>query len=182
MISDGEKPLRHTYLGLDLGCGAFQANENIYEKLNRDYLGKTLWLGIDSSMSMLSYCNRSSSNSKNNLIVKDSFALDLRHLNKLNASLCFDYCLSVSMLQWLTHSRLDTTTVRNNLISLLSFLTKCMDSHSHLVFQFYPDCYKNILNLFSILQSFNFQNVLLYMANPHGDSSRKLFFYFQIKK
>ena len=173
-----------TNLALDIGCGSFEANENIYQELNRLYLGdKTMWIGIDSSFSMLSY-GRKTGQSVGKLI-KDSFVLDLYHLSALRNSVSFNICVSVSMLQWILHSRLDEAVVMRNLDNLFSAVYTFLDAGSYACFQFYPDCYTNILNILKSLANLRATNdatrrhflhqVFLYYSNPYKDDSRKLF-------
>jgi SAM-dependent methyltransferase len=178
-----------TNLALDIGCGSFEANANIYQELNRLYFGRsTMWIGVDSSFSMLSFARKTEQSSRANLI-KDSFVLDINNLSALRNSVSFNICASVSMLQWLLHSRLDEAVVLRNLNNLFSAVHTFLDSDSYACFQFYPDCYENILNIFKSLANLRkratttndatrrhvFHRVFLYYSNPHKDDSRKLF-------
>ena len=100
-------------LACDLGCGSMKHNMLIYKSLNEKYFRTSiLWFGIDVSKFMLEFNNE-------NLVLPDNLLekgpdefnyfeyilCDLKSISRFRQNISFDLCFSVSMLQWISHSR-----------------------------------------------------------------------------
>lgn len=172
-------------IGLDLGCGVIKSNTLLYKYLDRHYLYKTLWYGIDLSKFMINF--NPGFDDKNDIHIPfDRILCDTRHMYTFNANICFDFCISVSMLQWYSHSKLELNFIKLNLSNLFEFLFKFLNpEYGTAIFQFYPDSVKSVINIVDVLcneinlKRFNF---ILYKACPHDETSKKVFLYLTRKR
>jgi hypothetical protein len=173
-------------LACELGCGSMKQNMAIYKHLNEKYYKKPiLWFGIDVSKFMLEY-NNDCLVQQNNLFETEEpdeynyfeyICSDLKYINSYKENVSFDLCLSVSMLQWMSHSRLNSDEVTQNLTSLFEFLCKFLSGVA--IFHFYPDGVKNLTNILDILNLPYFRsklNFILYRI-PQCDNSLKWFLF-----
>ena len=108
---------------LDLGCGSGISGEAITDAGYE-------WVGVDISHSMLSVAVERD-------VEGDLFQSDLGDGLYFREG-CFDACISVSTLQWLTHCDNSDTEPRKRLANLFNSLYKCLKRGSRSVFQLYP--------------------------------------------
>jgi hypothetical protein len=186
ILVENKLKLNNFNLALDLGCGSIKQNNVIYQGLNEKYLKKpTLWYGIDTSKFMLEYDNPlllPNYEIYKNENYFENILCDLKDIDKFQPNIAFDFCISVSMLQWLSHSKLSFNDLNRNLTSLFGFLYKFLspDGSGVAIFQFYPDSLKNITNILDFLSlsheiiRFDF---ILYKSCPQNNDAKKWFLF-----
>ena len=166
-------------IAFEIGCGSVQQSKDICEYLNQKYFeNKILWYGIDVSKFMLQHNTNPIEKYTNDY---EFIMYNFKDLDKLQSNFSFDLCISVAMLQWLTHSRLSSDEINQNLSILFEFLAKFLSLDSGVaIFHLYPDSSKNIFNILDFLSLPNISSKFeftLYQAYPHNDKAIKWFLF-----
>jgi len=147
---------------LDVGCGSGLSGQALEEAGH-------VWLGCDISPSMLAVSREEQDEDSTGDVIQHDMGLGLPFTQA-----CFDGCISVSALQWLCYSDVNTQSAKRRLTRFFSSLYSCLKRGSKAALQFYPETPEQAVLIASCASAVGFMGGLV-VDYPNSSKAKKYY-------